>query len=109
MTLSELTFENGEIRQALGAAERDALLDELHGWRTEDDSKLLVRTFTFDTFVDALAFTNKVGELAEHYNHHPEIVLEYGKATVKWWTHTANGIASNDFLLARETSALYPD
>ena len=105
MELKDLEFQPGIIKTALPAADRAALLGALDGW--QEDGKLLTRTFTFENFVSALEFTNRVGELAESFDHHPEIVLEYGKATVKWWTHTADGIASNDFLLARETSALY--
>lgn len=102
MKLAELTFQSGEITEPIATGDRDALLDELDGWSLE--GKMIARTFTFDNFVQALEFVNRVGDLAEEYQHHPEILLEYGKATVKWWTHTANGVAANDFLLARETS-----
>ncbi len=107
MELKDLEFQAGIINSALPEDERAALLSELNGW--QEDGKLLTRTFAFANFVEALEFANRVGDLAESFDHHPEIVLEYGKATVKWWTHTADGIASNDFLLARETSALYPE
>lgn len=103
MQLADLEFQSGKVTSPLPEEERDALLAELDGWSIEQ-GRLLTRTFKFDDFAGALAFTNRVGELAETYNHHPEIVLEYGKVTVKWWTHTAGGIAINDFLLARETN-----
>jgi 4a-hydroxytetrahydrobiopterin dehydratase len=52
-----------------------------------DGVKQLERQFKFDNFVDALAFTNKVGELAESAGHHPAILTEWGKVTVNWWSH----------------------
>jgi 4a-hydroxytetrahydrobiopterin dehydratase len=67
----------------------------------------LERTFTFPNFVDALAFTNKVGELAEAEGHHPAILTEWGKVTVTWWTHKIKGLHRNDFIMAARTDQLY--
>jgi len=66
----------------------------------------LERTFRFDSFVSALAFANRVGELAEAENHHPDIAIHYNKVTLRWWTHTAGGITARDRDLADKTSAL---
>ena len=66
----------------------------------------LVATFEFENFNEALAFVQRVGVLAEEYNHHPELVLTYGRVIAKWWTHTANGITDNDFVMARETGRM---
>ncbi len=63
----------------------------------------LERTFTFKNFVQALDFTQRVGELAEQAGHHPAILTEYGKATVTWWTHKIKGLHKNDFILAART------
>ena len=60
----------------------------------------LEKTFKFNNFVDALNFTNKVGELAEEHNHHPAITTEWGKVSVRWWTHTERGISPLDTKLA---------
>jgi 4a-hydroxytetrahydrobiopterin dehydratase len=67
----------------------------------------LERTFTFPNFVDALSFTNKVGELAEAEGHHPAILTEWGKVTVTWWTHKIKGLHRNDFIMAARTDQLY--
>ncbi len=66
----------------------------------------LERTFQLDDFVAALAFVNKVGELAEFENHHPDIAIHYNRVTLRWWTHTAGGITDRDRDLAEKTSAL---
>jgi 4a-hydroxytetrahydrobiopterin dehydratase len=63
----------------------------------------LERTFTFKDFVQALDFTQRVGELAEQADHHPAILTEYGKVTVTWWSHKIKGLHKNDFILAART------
>ncbi len=72
----------------------------------EDGIEKLQRHFSFKNFVDALAFTNQVGELAEKEGHHPAILTEYGKVTVTWWTHKIGGLHRNDFISAAKTDAL---
>jgi 4a-hydroxytetrahydrobiopterin dehydratase len=67
----------------------------------------LERTFEFPDFVEALAFVNRVGELAESENHHPDIVINYNRVTLRWWTHTAGGITDRDRELAERSSALF--
>jgi 4a-hydroxytetrahydrobiopterin dehydratase len=66
----------------------------------------LERTFQFGDFVSALAFVNRVGELAEAENHHPDIAIHYNCVTLRWWTHTAGGITDRDRDLAEQTSGL---
>ncbi len=63
----------------------------------------LERTFTFKDFVQALDFTQRVGEIAEQADHHPAILTEYGKVTVTWWSHKIKGLHRNDFILAART------
>ena len=71
-----------------------------------DAIKRLTRSFRFDDFAQALAFTNKVGRLAEEEGHHPALLTEWGKVTVTWWTHKIKGLHRNDFIMAAKTSAL---
>ncbi|TPW09733.1 MAG: pterin-4-alpha-carbinolamine dehydratase [Halothiobacillaceae bacterium] len=66
----------------------------------------LSRTFIFPNFVEALAFTHKVGQLAEHEGHHPALLTEWGKVTVTWWTHKIKGLHVNDFVMAAKTDQL---
>lgn len=69
----------------------------------------LERVFTFADFIQALAFTNAVGELAEEEGHHPLVTTEYGRTTVRWWSHKLGGLHLNDFVMAAKTDALYAD
>jgi 4a-hydroxytetrahydrobiopterin dehydratase len=73
-------------------------------WDEVDNA--LQRTFSFADFREALAFVNRVGELAEAENHHPDIAVNYNKVTLRWWTHTAGGITDRDRELAAKSSGL---
>ncbi|MCL4257752.1 MAG: 4a-hydroxytetrahydrobiopterin dehydratase [Anaerolineales bacterium] len=67
----------------------------------------LRRSFRFDDFVSALAFTQQVGELAEAQGHHPVLRTEWGRVRVDWWTHKINGLHNNDFVMAAKTDELF--
>ena len=67
----------------------------------------LERTFECASFPSAVAFVNRVAELAERENHHPDIVLSYRKVTVRWVTHSAGGITDRDRALAGATDELF--
>ena len=67
----------------------------------------LERVFSFDDFAEALAFTNRVGGIAEEEGHHPALLTEWGKVTVTWWTHKIEGLHRNDFIMAAKTDELY--
>jgi 4a-hydroxytetrahydrobiopterin dehydratase len=84
------------------------LLENLPGWQlvSVDQILRLQRTFTFPDFKNALAFTRRIGELAEAEQHHPEILTAWGKVTVTWWTHSLKGLHMNDFIMAARTSEL---
>ena len=60
----------------------------------------------FPISVQALAFVNKVGALAESQGHHPDILLSWGKAEITTWTHKINGLAESDFILAAKIDKL---
>lgn len=70
-----------------------------HGWNVVEEHHL-DKTFAFPDFKEALAFTNKVGEIAESEGHHPDIHLAWGKARVTVWTHKIDGLTESDFVLA---------
>jgi len=73
-------------------------------WTVVDDHHL-EGTFEFDDFMGALEFTNEVGRIAEAEEHHPEITLTWGKASVRIWTHSIDGLSENDFILAARIDA----
>jgi 4a-hydroxytetrahydrobiopterin dehydratase len=67
----------------------------------------LERVFDFRDFAEALAFTVRVGELAEQEGHHPAILTEWGRVTVSFWTHKIGGLHRNDFVMAAKTDELF--
>jgi 4a-hydroxytetrahydrobiopterin dehydratase len=90
--------------------EQDAarLLRELPQWQIigVDGIKRLQRVYSFADFVSAMAFTAKVGELAEQHGHHPALLTEWGRVTVSWWTHKIKGLHRNDFIMAAHTDRI---
>ena len=113
--MTSLTTQSCEACRADAPRVTDQERQELHPqipeWILveEDGIEKLQRHFSFKNFVDALAFTNQVGELAEKEGHHPAILTEYGKVTVTWWTHKIGGLHRNDFICAAKTDALLND
>lgn len=75
------------------------------GWEVVDDHHI-TRTFKFPDFKQAIAFVNKVGDLAEQQGHHPDIFLAWGKAQITTWTHSINGLTESDFILAAKIDKL---
>lgn len=75
------------------------------GWQVVHEHHL-EKEFQFPNFREALAFTNKVGELAEQQGHHPDIYLAWGKVRVTLWTHKIDGLTESDFILAAKIEAL---
>lgn len=82
-----------------------SLIREIPDWApvVRDGIMQLERVFIFPNFADALAFTNRVGALAEDAGHHPALLTEWGKVTVTWWTHKIKGLHKTDFILAART------
>jgi 4a-hydroxytetrahydrobiopterin dehydratase len=76
-----------------------------NGWKVIDEHHL-TKEFKFKDFAQALAFTNKVGALAEAQNHHPDIALSWGKVGLTIWTHTINGLTESDFVWAAKAESL---
>jgi 4a-hydroxytetrahydrobiopterin dehydratase len=81
------------------AEQRAELLDMLNGWEVVDGHHLSKR-YGFSNFVDALAFVNRVGEVAEANCHHPDLYLAWGKVDITIWTHAIDGLTESDFILA---------
>ena len=88
--------------------EREKFMQQLPEWTIIEAEGMdrLTRTFKFKNFVEALRFTNQVGEIAEQENHHPALLTEWGKVSVTWWTHKIRGLHVNDFVMAAKTEEL---
>jgi len=69
----------------------------------------LSREFEFRNFEQAMAFSNRVGEIAEAEDHHPAILTEWGKVTVTWWSHKIKGLHRNDLIMAARTDEVDAD
>ncbi|AZT83551.1 4a-hydroxytetrahydrobiopterin dehydratase [Marinobacter sp. NP-4(2019)] len=111
--MSSLTTQSCEACRAdapkITEDEKQSLLGEIPEWQVTElnGEEQLKRVFKFRNFAEALAFTNKVGDLAEAEGHHPAVLLEWGKVTVRWWTHKIGGLHRNDFIMAARTDAAY--
>ena len=93
----------------LNQAQIAELRPEVPDWSLveEEGVKRLERLFRFRNYADSVAFTNQVAEIANAQDHHPLIVLEWGKVKVQWWTHKIKGLHRNDFIMAAKTDDLW--
>jgi 4a-hydroxytetrahydrobiopterin dehydratase len=80
------------------------LLDQLGGWEAVNDHHL-AKEFRFEDFALALAFVNRVGEIAEEQGHHPDLHLSWGLVRIEIWTHAIDGLTESDFILAAKIDA----
>ena len=60
----------------------------------------LSKSFKFKNFTQALAFSNRIGAIADEVDHHPAILTEWGKVTITWWSHKIKGLHKNDLIMA---------
>jgi 4a-hydroxytetrahydrobiopterin dehydratase len=79
-------------------------LQKLTHWTLQGDQ--IERLITFETFVDAMIFVNKVAEVAEEEGHHPDIRIVYNRVTLALSTHDAGGLTQKDFQVARRIDSL---
>ncbi len=93
----------------LAGNDLSSLAQQLHAaWRVVNEHHL-EREFKFPNFLTALQFTNRVGELAETQNHHPDIYLAWGKVKLTLWTHKIDGLTESDFIFAAKVDQLSTD
>lgn len=86
------------------ATEVESGLDSTSGWRLEGD--VLFKRFEFANFAESLAFVNKVGEIAEAADHHPDITFGWGYAELRTTTHDRGGVTDVDFALVGKIDAI---
>ncbi|MBI2100487.1 MAG: 4a-hydroxytetrahydrobiopterin dehydratase [Candidatus Vogelbacteria bacterium] len=90
----------------LQASEIEILRRELRPeWHLIADNKLR-RAFVFKDFRSAIAFVNRLAELAEAEGHHPDLFINYNKVTITLWTHAIAGLSENDFILAAKIDSI---
>ena len=88
----------------LSGEEIGPLLAQLEGWRAVEEHHLS-KEYEFKNFADALAFVNRVGEVAEGEGHHPDVEFGWGYARLKVYTHAIDGLSESDFVLAARIDA----
>ncbi|MFO7155250.1 MAG: 4a-hydroxytetrahydrobiopterin dehydratase [Pseudomonadota bacterium] len=84
--------------------EQRALLPQVPGWKVE--AGRLVKTFVFESFPQAIAFVNRMADLAEEEGHHPDFCVHYREVKVSLWTFAIGGLSENDFILAAKIDGL---
>lgn len=83
------------------------LLTQLeNGWSVNEQGHL-EKLYTFQNFADALAFLNRVGNIAEIEGHHPDLYLAWGKCKMEIWTHKIQGLTESDFYLAAKADRAF--
>jgi 4a-hydroxytetrahydrobiopterin dehydratase len=93
----------------LSDAKANELLRELgDAWKLNANGHL-AREFSFKNFVQALAFANRVGVIAEEQAHHPDLYVAWGKCRVEIWTHKIDGLTESDFFFAAKVSRAFQD
>jgi len=94
---------------AVTSAEMQLFIKQLPDWElvSQDSTVMLQRVYIFKNYSLAWSFSNKVSALAEELANHPAIILEWGKVTVSWWTHSINALHKNDFISAAKTDQIF--
>ena len=106
--LQECNFaKSGLIK--LTHKEAEKLSKQIPAWILLEEQSVmkLKRDYNFNDFVGALAFTNQLGKLAEDQNHHPQMLIEWGRVTLTWWSHNLKGLHRNDYIMAAKTDLLF--
>ncbi len=75
-------------------------------WKVIDQIKLK-KEFKFDNFKQAMDFVNKVAQVAEAQQHHPNITIDYNKVILELWTHSIGGISEKDYAMAEKINQLH--
>ncbi len=91
-------------RRKLNENEISKKLETLNGWKSVENK--LHKRFEFSNFAESLTFVNRVGQIAEKHDHHPDITFGWGYAEIFITTHDRGGITDIDFLIAGETDSI---
>jgi 4a-hydroxytetrahydrobiopterin dehydratase len=92
---------------SLEASKIQELLGQLEAGWALNAAGHLEREYTFPNFAEAWRFLNKVAEVAEDQNHHPDLFLAWGKCKVEIWTHKIKGLTESDFYFAAKADRAY--
>ena len=76
------------------------MLNLVPGWTLKKGPDQIERLYEFKDFKRAMVFVNKVADIAESQDHHPDILIHWNEVTLTLWTHAINGLFDNDFIVA---------
>ncbi len=98
-----------ETATGLTRKEQESLLEKIPYWRINRHSKQhqLERDFIVKNFQSAIDLSNKITLIAEESDHHPTLVVQWGKVKVIWWSHSIKGLHLNDFVMAAKTEEIF--
>ena len=107
ISLRERNCHSPEGSAPLSDADEDDLMKQIRGWKLiRNKPHHIEQQFQFSGFVHAMAFANRVAQLAESENHHPKICISYNKVNIQLFTHKVNGLHENDFIMAAKINGL---
>ncbi len=81
-------------------------LPDVPGWNLTEDAKKIVKEYKFQDFIGAINFVERVADVAEMEDHHPDIHVYYSKVVLELWTHAIGGLSENDFIVAAKVDAI---
>lgn len=89
--------------------EQGDLAPQIADWHIVINSGVaqLCRVYQVGDFVQAMAFANQISVIAEEGDHHPALLVEWGRIKVSWWSHSIEGLHLNDFVMAAKTDEIY--
>ena len=99
--------ENDDLRVGIITAEGSKIFSA--GWdlKADVDYRYIERIYTFTNFQSAFDFAALVTKIAETNGHHPRLIIEFGRASISWWSHKIKGLHKNDFICASKTDSLF--
>lgn len=90
--------------QTFTSEEIGEFLAQIPYWSMSDGGKAITRNFNFKTYAEALGFVQKVSDIAEQENHHPDVNFGWGYASITFTTHAIGGLHMNDFIMAAKVN-----
>ena len=86
----------------LSTSEIQSAISNLEGWELKENA--IRKTFTFDAYMDSIAFINRLAELAEEANHHPDMIVGWGKIEIAFTSHDQGGVTTACIEMAKKTN-----
>jgi 4a-hydroxytetrahydrobiopterin dehydratase len=99
-----MACEGGTPPMPLDKAQQ--MMEQIPGWELQDNT--ISRRFRFKNFKEAMAFVNKVADVAEEEGHHPDIFISWNRVRIDLTTHAIKGLSDNDFIMAAKIGQLSP-